>query len=244
MIVFVHGNPETAAIWAKVRAAIDRESIALSLPGFGCARPEGFGATKDDYVRWLLGELDQIEGPIDLVGHDWGGGLTYRVATAHGDRVHSWVADIGHIFHPRYEWHVFAKLWQTPGEGEAFMESQNASSPEERAPIFESMGVPHDDALEMASAADATMASCILDLYRSALPNPHHDWGPWAPTSAPGLVLDPTDDALGDAVLAREVADSLGARFERLDGVGHFWPYQAPQVGAAALESFWSSLPS
>lgn len=243
MIVFVHGVPETAAIWDKVRAAINRESIALSLPGFGCPRPEGFGATKDDYVEWLVGELDRIEGPIDLVGHDWGAGLTYRVATAHGDRLRSWAADIGNIAHPDYEWHDIAKIWQTPGEGEAFVESQNEQAPEERAPLFESMGVPHDDALQMAAGSDATMGSCILSLYRSALPNPHHHWGPWAPTSAPGLVLNPTDDVFGDEALAAEVAESLGARFERIDGAGHFWPYQAPEAAAALLESFWAPLP-
>lgn len=242
MIVFVHGVPETAAIWSKVRKAVDRESVALSLPGFGCPRPEGFEASKDDYVRWLLGELDQIEGPIDLVGHDWGAGLTYRIATAHGERLHSWAADIGNIAHPDYEWHDFAKLWQTPGEGEAFVESQNALPPEERAPLFEAMGVPHDDALEMAAGSDATMGSCILDLYRSATPNPHQDWGPWSPTSAPGLVLHPTEDPFGDEKMAAEVADSLGARFERIDGAGHFWPYQVPDKAVPILESFWDSL--
>ncbi len=243
MIVFVHGVPETAAIWSKVRKAVDRESVALSLPGFGCPRPEGFEASKDDYIRWLLGELDQIEGPIDLVGHDWGAGLTYRIATAHGERLHSWAADIGNIAHPDYEWHDFAKLWQTPGEGEAFVESQNAQPPEERASLFESMGVPPADALQMASASDATMGSCILALYRSATPNPHHHWGPWTPTSAPGLILHPTDDVFGDEKLAAEVAEALGARFERIDGAGHFWPYQAPDEAASVLESFWASLP-
>lgn len=242
VIVFVHGVPETAAIWDKVRAAIGGESVALSLPGFGVPRPEGFGATKDDYVDWLLGELDHVEGPIDLVGHDWGAGLTYRVATAHGDRLRSWAADIGNIAHPDYEWHDFAKLWQTPGEGEAFIESQNAMAPEDRASIFESMGVTHDDALEMAAASDATMGDCILALYRSAVPNPHAHWGPWSPTSAPGMVLHPTDDLFGDERLASSVATSLGARFERIPGAGHFWPYQAPDAGAAVLESFWSTL--
>ncbi len=243
MIVLVHGNPETAAIWRKVRNAIDRESVALSLPGFGCSRPDGFGATKDDYVQWLVDELDRIGGPIDLVGHDWGGLLTYRVAAAFGDRLHSWAADVGHIAHPAYEWHDFAKLWQTPGAGEAFIESQNAASPADRAAVFKMMGVPDDDALEMAAASDATMGACILDLYRSATPNPHRDWGPWKPTRAPGLVLDATEDAFGDEMLATEVAESLGARFERIEGAGHFWPYQAPEKAAAILESFWESLP-
>lgn len=242
MIVFVHGVPETAAIWDGVRAAIDRESIALSLPGFGCPVPDGMGTTKDDYAQWLIGQLDETDGPVDLVGHDWGAGLTYRIATAHGDRLRSWVADVGNIAHPDYEWHDIGKLWQTPGEGEAFIESQNAMALEERAALFESIGVPPDGAREMAAAGDATMGRCILGLYRSATPNPHADWGPWSATSAPGLVISPTDDDFDDETMAAEVARSLGARFEHLQA-GHFWPYQAPEEGAAILERFWASLP-
>lgn len=242
MIVFVHGVPETAAIWDKVRAAIDQESVALSLPGFGCALPEGFQPTKDAYVEWLVGELDRMDDPVDLVGHDWGAGLTYRVATAFGDLVRSWAADIANIAHPDYEWHDFAKVWQTPGEGEAFVESQNTAPPEERAALFEAMGVPGDDALEMAGASDATMGACILGLYRSAVPNPHADWGPWSPTTAPGLILHPTDDLFGDETQAAEVAAALGARLQRLEGAGHFWPYQQPDAAATVLQDFFASI--
>jgi len=117
VIVFVHGNPETAAVWNKVRAAVPRESVALSLPGFGCARPPGFGATMNEYADWLDGELDRIEGAIDLVGHDWGGLLTYRMAATRGRRLRSWVADVAHLAHRDYEWHDFAKIWQTPAKG-------------------------------------------------------------------------------------------------------------------------------
>jgi pimeloyl-ACP methyl ester carboxylesterase len=244
MIVFVHGVPETAAIWDKVRAAIGSESVALRLPGFGCDRPDGFGATKDDYAEWLVAELDAIAEPVDLVGHDWGAGITYRVATAFGDRLRSWAADVGNIAHPDYEWHDFAKLWQTPGEGEAFIEAQDASPAADRAPLFESMGVPADDALAMAEGSDLRMGRCILDLYRSAMPNPHAHWGPWAPTSAPGLVLHPTEDPFGEEKMAREVAEQLGARFGPIEGAGHFWPYQKPAEAAAVLTEFWSSLPT
>ena len=242
MIVFLHGVPETASLWRKVQAALEEKgekSVALSLPGFGCPRPDGFAATKEDYVSWLVGELEGIDEPVDLVGHDWGAGLTYRIATRHPELIRSWVADIGSIMHPDYEWHDFAKLWQTPGEGEAFVEMQNAMSPEERAPLFEGMDVPHDDALEMAASGDDTMGACILALYRSAMPNGHHHWGPWTPTAAPGMVMCPTADPFDDEARAAEVAASLGARFERLEGAGHFWPYQAPDQGAALLQAFW-----
>lgn len=153
----------------------------------------------------------------------------------------TWAADIGNIAHPDYEWHDIAKIWQAPGDGEDFVASQNALAPEERAAVYESMGVPPDGAREMADASDATMGACILALYRSALPNPHAQWGPWAPTSAPGLVLHPTDDPFGDAALASEVAVALGADFAPLEGAGHFWPYQAPEQGAAVLQAFWAA---
>jgi pimeloyl-ACP methyl ester carboxylesterase len=242
VIVFVHGVPETADIWNGVRECIGRESVAVALPGFGNPRPAGFGATKDDYVDWVLGELDEVDGPIDLVGHDWGAGFALRVATAHGDRLRSWAADVANIVHPDYVWHQIAQVWQTPGDGEAFVEGQNQMSVEDRAAGLEGFGVPKAGALEMAAASDADMGSCILDLYRSALPNPHHEWGPLAPTHAPGLVLHATDDPFGDETQQREVADALGAQLAPIAGAGHFWPYQAPDAGAAVLTAFWDGL--
>ena len=243
MKVFLHGVPETAAIWDGVRAAIEDDSVAFALPGFGCERPDGFAATKDAYVDWVVQGIEAIGEPVDLVGHDWGAGLTYRLATAHGELLRSWVADVGNIAHPDYVWHDFAQVWQTPGEGEAFVAAQESTPAEERAPLFEAMGVPAQYALEMAQASDETMGHAILDLYRSATPNPHADWGPWAPTPAPGMVLHPSDDPFSDEVLAREVAVLLGARFEALGGVGHFWPYQAPVRAAEVLQRFWDGLP-
>lgn len=242
MIVFLHGVPETADIWNDVRGRIDRPSTALRLPGFGCPRPDGFGATKDDYVAWILGEFDRIDAPIDLVGHDWGAGFTYRLATAFGDRLRSWVADVGNIVHPDYTWHAFAQLWQTPGEGEAFFAGQEAAPVADRAAGYEGLGVPAAGALEMANAGDAVMASCILDLYRSATPNAHATWGPWSPTRAPGLIIHPSGDPFSDEAMANEVASALGARFEVLQEAGHFWPYQSPGEAVEILEAFWASL--
>lgn len=243
MIVLVHGVPETAELWRKVQSHLDGESVALAMPGFGTPRPPGFGATKDDYVHWLVAEIDQLDGPIDLVGHDWGAGLTYRVATAFGDRVRSWSADVANVMHPDYVWHDFARIWQTPGEGEAFFESQLASPSEGRAQAFEAFGVPADDAVAMAGWADETMGQCILDLYRSATPNPSAAWGDgWAPTAAPGLVLCPTEDPFGDEALSRDMAERLGAHHRAIEGAGHWWPLQFPEVGAGILQDFFSSV--
>jgi pimeloyl-ACP methyl ester carboxylesterase len=243
MIVFVHGVPETAAIWRKVRAAIGRESVAVELPGFGNPRPDGFGATKDDYLGWLLGELAKVDEPIDLVGHDWGAPLTMAVAAKHPGVVRSWAADVAGLMHPDYEWHAFAQIWQTPGEGEAFFETQAAQSVEEQAGGFELIfGLSHEDAVEMAGAGDAVMGSCILDLYRSAVPNAHASWGPFSPSEAPGLILQATNDPLADERLSAETAAAFGAQIAKIEGAGHFWPYDSPEQGAAVLTAFWDSL--
>ncbi len=187
MIVFLHGVPETSALWDKVRAQFDRETVALSLPGFGCARPDGFSATKDAYAQWLVDELEKIDEPVDLVGHDWGALLTYRVASTRGDLLRSWIADVANGAHPDVRWHEFAKVWQTPGEGEAYFAAIRDLPVASMAEAYEAYHLGHEDAMTLARWSDDTMAGCILDLYRSAVPNIFATWGAqFGPTAAPG----------------------------------------------------------
>jgi pimeloyl-ACP methyl ester carboxylesterase len=57
-VIFVHGVPETAAIWHPLLAELGRDdAITLSPPGFGAPVPGGFGATSDDYLAWLTAEV-------------------------------------------------------------------------------------------------------------------------------------------------------------------------------------------
>ena len=243
MIVLVHGVPESALLWDHVRERLDGPSVALALPGFRRPRPDGFGATKDDYAAWLIGELESLGGPVDLVGHDWGAALTYRVATTRGDLLRSWAADVANVMHPDYTWHDFARIWQTPGEGEEFFASQADVPAADLAPGYEAMGVPAGDTGVLVPFSDRVMTSCILDLYRSALPRPFATWGAeLGPTSAPGLVLHAADDPFGDAVMSSEVADRLGAGQETLPGVGHWWALQDPDAAAAVLNGFHASI--
>jgi len=242
VIVFVHGVPETEQLWDKVRTEIGAPSTAVSLPGFGCERPPGFPATKDAYSDWLIGELERIGEPVDLVGHDWGAGIAYRVATTRPDLLRSWAADVANIVHPDYEWHDFAKIWQSD-QGEAFFETQEKMPVDQRSSRFEAMGVPRDDAMAMASKSDKTMGECILALYRSATPNPYAQWGAaFGPTKAPGLVIIPTEDPFGEEKAAADVAGMLGAKTVRLEGLGHWWPVQDPKASARALTDFWASV--
>ena len=143
--VFVHGVPETPAIWDGLLAALDRpDTVALSLPGFDSARPDGFGATMDEYAAWLVAQLERLDAPVDLVGHDWGGGFVVRVVSIRPELVRSWVTDAAGIGDVEFEWHDFAKIWQTPQAGEDFWAQQLAAPLPERAGVFQMFGVPED----------------------------------------------------------------------------------------------------
>ncbi len=195
-------------------------------------------------MQWLISELETIgsQGPIDLVGHDWGGGFVVRVVSTRPDLVRSWVSDAAGIGDIDFEWHDFAKIWQTPGEGEQFFEQQMASSPEEQGSVLEMFGVPHDRAVAMASWGDPVMAESILALYRSAV-DVGKEWGPdFKDIPKPGLVLVPSEDPFLSGVGATIAARQAGASLEELEGIGHWWMLQDPARGAAALESFWSTL--
>src|SRR5262245_65993503 len=91
--VFVHGVPETTAVWHGLLAALDRpDTVALSLPGFDGARPDGFGATMEEYAGWLVAQLERLGDPVDLVGHGWGGGFVVRLVSTRSEHVRYCVA--------------------------------------------------------------------------------------------------------------------------------------------------------
>ena len=241
--VFVHGVPETPAVWHDLLAALDRpDNVTLALPGFDGVRPEGFGATMDEYAAWLVAQLERLDGPVDLVGHDWGGGFVVRLVSTRPELVRSWVCDAAGIGDPGVEWPDLAKIWQTPQAGEDFWEQQLAAPVHERAGVFQMFGVPEEPALDLASRLSLTMTDCILDLYRSAV-DVGRQWGPdFANVPAPGLVIIPGEDAFLSAATAARAAERAGARTVALDGLGHWWMLQDPAKSAAILREFWATL--
>ncbi len=185
-VVLVHGNPETVAIWGPLRAELGRDDvIALSPPGFGAPVPDGFGATADDYHTWLVGELEALDGPIDLIGHDWGGGHVQRVAASRPDLIRSWCTDIAGSADPEYVWHDMARIWQTPGEGEASVEAMSSMPVEDRAAQLTAAGMTSDAAWACAAAVGPEMGRCILVLYRSAAQPAMAEWGRELERAAP-----------------------------------------------------------
>lgn len=246
--IFVHGNPETAAIWRPLLSRLDRSDVdTLSPPGFGAPCPASFGATVHDYAEWLAGELAKRDEPVDLVGHDWGAGHVIRVVMRRPELVRSWVIDLAGCFAPDYVWHDMAQVWRTPGAGEDAVAGLVAMPLEQRATLYQSMGMtPPELATEVAEATDDTMGRCILALYRSATPAVMATVGEEMTRAAgrPGLVLVPTADPYtGGDRRARWSAERAEARITTLPDLGHWWMMQDPSAGARALQEFWVDLP-
>ena len=246
-LVLVNGNPETAAIWSPLITELGRDdTVTLSPPGFGAPLPDGFGATYDEYVAWLTGELEEIGEPVDLVGHDWGANFTLRLACERPDLLHSWSIDTAGCFAPGYVFDDMpCHVWQTPGEGEEAIAGWLALGVEDRASLNESMGMTPGVARQLAEALDDTMGRCILAVYRSVPEAVLAHWGQKVSTASarPGLVIVPAEDEYtGGEARHRWVAERAGAKVAVLEGVGHWWMLQDPAAGAAALREFWDAI--
>lgn len=245
-VVFVHGNPETDAIWGPLLAVLGRDDVVLlSPPGFGAPLPDGFGATYLEYRDWLEAELEKIGGPIDLVGHDWGGGHVVNVVMHRPELVRSWVSDFVGGFDSEYVWHDMAQVWQSPGTGEELLDNMMGGGLPARTELMVSLGFPPDIAAAVAEHQNDDMRTAILALYRSAAQPAMAEAGRALESAVarPGLSLLATEDPYaGVSDNRRRAADRAGARTEVLEGLGHWWMLEDPQRGAAALTEFWETL--
>jgi pimeloyl-ACP methyl ester carboxylesterase len=245
-IVLVHGNPETDAIWGPLVDALGREDVVrLSPPGFGSPLPDDFPATYVAYRDWLEEALEDIDRPVDLVGHDWGGGHVVNVAMHRPELVRSWATDAIGVFDPDYVWHELAQVWQTSGDGERSVDTMMGGSHEDRVARMTELGIPSDIAALMAPAQGQEMGRAILKVYRSARQPAMAQAGHALETAAarPGLSLLATEDSfVGSDAMRRRAAKRAGARTEVLEGLGHWWMLQDPDRGAEALTRFWETL--
>jgi len=246
--VFVHGNPETSALWGvlfeelKLRGVDDLE--ALSPPGFGTPVPEGFEPTQLGYRDWLIRELESRGGDVDLVGHDWGAGHVYGVLAERPDLLRSWAADCAGLVHRDYVWHDLAQAWQTPEVGEQAVGAMFGMPAADRAATWASLGLPPDVAEAIAAEQNEEMGRCVLALYRSASQPAMAELGERLEGTArrPGLVLIASEDPYtGTPEMCASVAADLGARTVTLQGLGHWWMFEGSKPAAEALVAHWKA---
>lgn len=246
-IVMVHGVPETDAIWWPLVEQLGRDDVVLlSPPGFGAPVPDEFGSTHSEYRDWLETELSRFSEPVDLVGHDWGGGHVVNLVMHRPELVRSWVSDVLGIFDAEYVWHDLAQAWSTPGAGEELVAAMLGGTLAERITQAEGMGMPTEVAAAVAAGQDDAMGRAILTLYRSTAQPVAAELGRGLERLAvrPGLAILATEDHfVGTDEMRRRTAGRAGARVEVLEGLGHWWMLEDPARGAAALTRFWGALP-
>jgi len=201
-------------------------------------------ATADDYTGWLVGELESIGHPVDLVGHDWGGGHVLNVAMTRPDLIRTWASDVAGTYHEDYVWPGLAAQWQTPDVGEQVIAAMTAQPAEDGAAFLAGAGMHPVIAQRIAPGIDEVMGACILRLYRSAVQPVLAELGKGLEAAAarPGLAILATEDHdVGTDEQRRRTAARAGARVEVLEGLGHWWMTQDPRRAASLLSSFWSS---
>ena len=240
-IAFVHGVPETAAIWDLIRAEFDEPTVALSAPGFGAPLPDDFDISSDGYLNWLAGEVEKLDGPVDIIGHDWGGIHVIRLAMERPDLIRCWVSDIIGVFDPDYKWHDLAKAWQTPEIGEQTVGAMALAPAKMKAQQLIGAGMTEDAAMGVAEGMNETMGKAILPLYRKAAQPYLAELGKDIEKCAvkPGLALIATEDAYtGGADKAHRVAERAGVETAVMEGHKHWWMCQAPKEGAEIIKGF------
>jgi pimeloyl-ACP methyl ester carboxylesterase len=235
----VHGNPDSSRLWSRVKEHLgdyEGEVLAADLPGFADPAPDGFPATKEAYVEWIVEQLEGLGGGVDLVGHDWGSLLVQRVASIRPDLLAS-VACGGAVVDTEYPWHPLAQVWQTPGEGEKYMAEE--LTPEFGIEHLVENGVPREEAEHNIWLGEHGKDS-ILKIYRSAI----EIGAEWQPdlerVTVPALVIWGRTDPYVPLEFGERLAARIKGELVVLE-CGHWWPFERPAETAEALLRHWSS---
>ena len=219
-IVWVHGVPNSGAMWAPFLEAAG--GIAPDLPGFGRSGKRGdFPYSIDGYADFLGAFVDHLGlERIRLVVHDWGA-VALAWAQRHPERVERLVAVNVVPFVEGYRWHRYARLWRTRGVGEAAMGATTRLS-------ARLAGLPRELLDDTMEHFDHGTQRAILRLYRSAPPEvlaaAGRDLGR---ITCPTLVLWGEDDPYIDAGFGERLTACFpNGKFGKGSGVGH-WPWLA-----------------
>lgn len=234
--VLVHGIPDTYRVWNRVRTHLKRSDIiAIELPGFGTPVPDGLTITADNYVDWIIAQIEAIGEPVDLVGHDFGCILTARVASLRPDLIRSWVGVSGPV-DPEYQPHPFAKACATPGVGEAMMAQMTS---EDLVPQFIEAGIPEEEAVSAASFVDDTMKDAILKLYRTQFEVTNRWYAELGRATSRSMIVWGYQDEFLPHRFADRLGEATASEAIIKYRTGHWVPIVNAVELAGTLEAFW-----
>ncbi|HPF21868.1 MAG TPA: alpha/beta hydrolase [Hyphomonas sp.] len=242
MIVFVHGVPDTPALWKPLVAALGLQPAvyrAPALPGFGVPLPAGFSCTKDAYTDFIIGEIERLGQKVHLVGHDWGALISLRVASLRPDLIRTWCVTNA-VIDPDYRGHKTARMWATPLLGEFVMLNMRNKAQLEAGLV--AGGMPAGLAAEEVPHVDKTMRQSILKLYRSAVGLRFS--GPWVADlenlPRPGQLFWGETDPFVDLSVAERFAKRWNVPLHVERGTGHWACADRAEPFANVLKALWA----
>jgi pimeloyl-ACP methyl ester carboxylesterase len=258
LVVLLHGFPETAQSWDRQLAALGDAGYRALAPdqrGYSRrARPEGTESYKMDHlVADVLGMVDWLGGHrFDLVGHDWGGAVAWRVGGRFPERLRT--LTVLSTPHP-------AAFTTAIGEGDdqaarsSYMLFFRQEGSEDLMLADDATGLRNlfgasgltatdPDAVEryVAWLSEPGALKAALNWYRAV---DLGDVTSMGEITTPTMYVWSTDDAALGSRAAIATAEHVPGeyRFEVLDGVSHWIAEQAPDQLNALLLDWLSSHP-
>ncbi|MEP6658458.1 MAG: alpha/beta hydrolase [Acidimicrobiales bacterium] len=252
-VVLLHGFPDSADLWRNQVSTLvnaGRRVIAPDLRGFG---ESDAPADVDSYqilnsAADVLGLCDHLKiGRMALVGHDWGSALGWALAAFAADRVERYVGiSVGHPatfvgedFEQREKsWYML--FFQFEGVAEEWLRADDWAN----LRAWVTSGVRRADDLDrwIADLSRPGRLEASLGWYRANVP-PSSWVGDSAfvfpPVACPVMgVWSSADMALTEGQMTRSASNVSGDfRYERIDGVSHWIPVEAPdQLNALLLD--------
>lgn len=243
-VLWLHGNPDTHESWDDLLPLVEPgyRHILPDLPGFGRSRAgTSMTFSLDEMAAWVDGVLaaSGVSGPVNLVGHDFGGPYALSWAVKNPDRVGR-ICLMNTLYHSTMRWHFWARVWRTPVLGELANRLNNRF-------LFGRelrRGSPRltEAQIDRAwSAINPHMQDTVLRLYRAADPERVVGWEDKARALLPrcrSLVvwgdLDP--------FLPSGMADTFGARrVVHLPDAGHWVQMESAERVAREVNAWLRS---
>jgi len=247
-VVLLHGFPDTGRLWRHQAAALADAGFRVIVPdmrGYGRSdKPAEVQAyTMGALVADVLAVLgDAGAEKAHVVGHDWGAGVAWAVATFAPERVDHLVAmSVGHpatFWSEGFEQHEkswYMLLFQFVGVAEQWL------SANDWAALRAWGGHPVADAVIGELEANGSLTPA-LNYYRANV-------SPEAllrrnielpPVQAPTMGMwGSRDMALTEGQMTRSASNVVGSwRYERMEGLGHWLQLEAPDAVNELLLDF------
>ncbi len=250
LVLLVHGFPERWFSWRwqiPALAAAGYRVVAPDLRGYGLSDKPPGGYEITNLARDIAQMIRALgEDQATLIGHDWGGALTWETVSRHPEVVSRY--GVINCPHPavmrraflsstaqlRRSWYMFA--FNLPWLPERLIARDGGAAVEK---MFHAMAVDRSrfTSEEMApfcrSVADPESVTPMLAYYRQAIRQALQPWkvAPYPVIEKPGLLLWAEEDkALGLELLAPHSRFAHNLRIQRISGCGHFCTQEQPEA--------------